>query len=227
MPDIKASTQEHLDIEDILDDLVILKNGTVVLVLETTSVNFDLLSETEQDAMIASYGQFLNSLSFSVQVLIRSKKMDISTYLESLAEAESKQTNPYLKEKIKSYRRYIEELISKNEVLDKRFYLVVPYQEIALTPPTFDPLGFFLGKTSRPHFNKRDVLAKAKIQLKPKKEQILSQMRRMGVKARQLTTQELVELFYDIYNPEAAREQKFRIAANEYTSFFIEPAVGG
>lgn len=227
MPEIKASTQEHLEIEDILDDLVILKNATVVMVLETTSVNFDLLSEAEQDAMIASYGQFLNSLSFPVQVLIRSKKMDISTYLESLADAESKQANPYLKDKIKSYRRYVEELISKNEVLDKRFYLVVAYQEISLTAPTFDPLGLLLGKTTRPHFNKRDVLAKAKVQLKPKKEQILSQMRRIGIKARQLTTQELVELFYDIYNPEAAREQKFRIAANEYTSFFIEPAVGG
>lgn len=227
MGEIKASTQEHLDLEDILDDLVILKNGAVVMVLETTSVNFDLLSETEQDAMIASYGQFLNSLSFPVQVLVRSKKMDISTYLESLAEAESKQANPYLKEKIKSYRRYIEELTSKNEVLDKRFYLVVAYQEITLAAPTFDPLSALFGKTARPRFNKRDVLAKAKVQLKPKKEQVMSQTRRIGIKIRQLNTQELVELFYDIYNPEAAREQRLRIAANEYTSFFIEPAVGG
>lgn len=227
MPEIKASTQEHLEIEDILDDLVVLRNGVVAMILETTSVNFDLLSETEQDAMIASYGQFLNSLSFPVQVLVRSKKMDISTYLESLAEVESKQANPFLKEKIKSYRHYVEELIAKNEVLDKRFYLVVAHQEITLAPPAFDPLGLLLGRASRPHFDKRDVLAKAKVQLKPKKEHVLMQTRRVGIKVRQLTTQELVELFYDIYNPEAAREQRLRIAANEYTSFFIEPAVGG
>lgn len=226
MSEIKASTQEHLDIEDIVDDLVVLKNAAVVMVLETTSFNFDLLSEMEQDAMIASYGHFLNSLSFPIQVVIRTKKMDITIYLDRLVEMEGKQTNPFLKEKIKSYRKYIAELISKNEVLDKRFYIVLPYQEITITAPSFDPLALILGKPSTVHFNVKEVLAKAKIQLKPKKEQTISQINQVGLKARQLTTQELVELFYDIYNPDSSREQKFRIAAAEYTSYFIEPSVG-
>ncbi len=127
----KASTQEHLDIEDIRDSIVILKNNAAAAVVQTTAVNFDLLSEVEQDAMIASYSQLLNSLSFPIQVVIRSKKMDISTYLENLAVIESNQANPYLKEQIKSYRQYVADLISKNDVLDKRFYIIIPYQEIS------------------------------------------------------------------------------------------------
>lgn len=226
MSQITASTQAHLDIEDIIDDLVILKDATVVIVLETTSFNFDLLSEIEQDSMIAAFGHFLNSLSFPLQVCIRTKKMDVSTYLDRLSDFEGRQTNLFLKEKIKNYRQFIGELIAKNEVLDKRFYLVVPFQEIALSAPSFDPLALLLGRASSPHFNKIEVLAKAKIQLKPKKEQVISQLNSVGLRAKQLNTQELVELFYDIYNPDANREQKIRIAATEYSSYFIEPSIG-
>lgn len=226
MPNTVASTQEHLNIEDIFDDLVVLKNGQVVMVLETTSLNFDLLSELEQDGKIAGYGQFLNSLNFPLQVIIRSKRMDVTSYLESLVEAEAKQSNPFIKEKIKSYRQYIKDLISKNEVLDKRFYLCVAHQEINIQAPAFDPLALLLGKPSLPHFNKRDIVAKAKIQLKPKKELLVSGMRRVDIKLRQLTTQELVELFYDIYNPDSSQGQKLRISASEYTSYFVEPVIG-
>lgn len=227
MTEIKASTQEHLDIEDIVDDLLILKNGAAATIFETTAVNFDLLSEVEQDAVIASFGQLLNSLSFPIQVVIRSKRMDVSSYLDRLGELEEKQTNPYLKEKIKGYRQYISELVSKNEVLDKHFYITIPYEEITLSTPTSNPLSLLTGKSAPLHFNKRRLLEKAKIDLKPKKEQLLKQLSAIGLKARQLTSQELVELFYDLYNPDEAREQKMRLSAADYTSYFVEPAVGG
>lgn len=228
MSELKASTQEHLDIEDIRDDLLLLKDGTAAAVLETTAVNFDLLSEREQDAMIMAYGQLLNSLSFPIQVVIRSKRMDITEYLLSLKEREEKQTNPYLREKIKEYRRYILELVSKNEVLDKHFYVVVPYQEITLpAPAAFSPLSLLTGKKPPPRFDKSALLERAKIDLKPKKESLVKQFSSIGLKVRQLTSQELVELFYGIYNPDTAHEQKVRFSAAEYTSYFVEPAVGG
>src|SRR3990170_3816823 len=106
-----ASTQAHLDIENIIDDLVILKTGWVALVMSTTAVNFDLLSEAEQDATIYAYGAFLNSLSFPLEVLIRSKKADITSYFASLEEAESTQPNPNLKRQIQRYQDFIKSTV--------------------------------------------------------------------------------------------------------------------
>lgn len=227
----KASTQEHLDIEDIRDNIIIMKNNGAAAVIQTTAVNFDLLSEVEQDSTIASYSQLLNSLSFPIQVVIRSKKMDISTYLENLSVVEIRQTNPYLKEQIKNYRQYVSDLISKNEVLDKRFYLVVPFQDISLKPGT-SLLGILLKffgleqkKTTR--INKRYLLDKAKIALEPKIDQIVKQLSRVGIKGRVLTTQELVELFYDIYNPTSSREERIRTEAENYTAPIVEASIEG
>src|SRR3989339_844215 len=121
---IKASTQEHLDIEDITDDLVIMKTGWVALVMTTTAINFDILSEAEQDATIYAYGALLNSLTFPVQVLIRSKRADITAYYQHLVEAESNQSNPDLKVQIRKYREFVQSTVQQKTILDKRFYIV-------------------------------------------------------------------------------------------------------
>ena len=197
--------------------------------IATTAVNFDLLSEVEQDAMIAAYSQFLNSLTFSIQVLIRSKKMDISSYIESLAAVENSQANPYLKEQIRTYRAYVAELISKNEVLDKKFYIVIPYQELSFKSQTsiLDAFLGFLGmpKRNMPRVNRRALLEKARIQLDPKIDQIIKQLGRVGLKARRLGTQELVELFYDIYNPNVSHDERLRGDANEYTAPIVQASI--
>lgn len=223
MAEILASTQEHLDIYDIDQGIIVLKNGGARLVLSCTAVNFDLLSEIEQDAIIAAYSALLNSLSFPLQVVVRSKKMDISFYLEKLKEVEKEQTNRYLKRRIASYRNYVEQLISKNEVLDKSFYIVIPYQETLLTSPE-SPLKKLLPRRQRIVLNKNAVLKKAKIQLEPKKEHLIKQLNKVGIKAEQLATQELIKLFYDIYNPDLARQQHLR-GAEEYTAPLVRPAV--
>jgi len=225
MANILASTQQHLDIYDIDEGLIILKNGGVRLVLSCTAVNFDLLSEVEQDAIIAAYSGLLNSLSFPIQVVARSKKMDISFYLDQLKTVEKEQTNKFLKRRIASYRQYVEQLISKGEVLDKSFYVIIPYDEIILTSPE-NPLKrlFFGGRKIT--LNKSAILQKARIQLEPKKEHLIKQFNKIGIKAEQLNTQELIELFYDIYNPDLARRQHLR-GAEEYTAPLVRPAVEG
>ncbi|MCL5003902.1 MAG: hypothetical protein M1352_01370 [Patescibacteria group bacterium] len=226
-----ASTQEGLDIEDIREGYVLLKNNGAAAVIQTTAVNFDLLSEIEQDAMIAGYSQFLNSLTFPIQIVIRSKKMDISSYVESLESVEQSQTNPYLREQIKNYRGYVSELISKNEVLDKRFYVVVPYQDVSLKPEAsiFSAFLNFLGLPQKkaPRVNRRALLDKGKIQLEPKVDLIIKQLSRVGIKAKKLDTQELVELFYDIYNPYTSAEERLRGQAAEYTAPLVQAAVEG
>lgn len=224
-----ASTQDHLDIEDIREGVVLLKNNAASAIVQTTAVNFDLLSEIEQDAMIAGYSQFLNSLTFSLQVLIRSRKLDISDYVQKLEAAAETQANPYLKEQINLYKTYVAELISKNDVLDKKFYLVIPYQELSFRPqPSFlDAVLVFLGlpAKTRPRVNRRALLERARIQLDPKVDQIMKQLSRLGLKARRLNTQELVELFYDIYNPNIAQENRLQGAVAEYTTPMVQAAL--
>ena len=224
MPEVRATTQQHLDIYDISQNLIILKNSGVRLILAATAVNFNLLSEVEQDAIIAAYSGLLNSLSFPVQIIIRSKRMDISFYLERLKEAEKEQTNRLLKKRIGSYRNYVEQLISKNDVLDKSFYIVIPYQEQFLTSSE-NALKKLFSRQKKIVLNKDALLKKAEVRLEPKKEHLIKQLNKLGVRARQLTTRELIELFYDIYNPDLARKQRLQPGAEEYTAPLVRPAV--
>lgn len=216
---VKASTQDHLDIEDISDDLVILKSGWVAMIITTTAINFDILSEAEQDATIYAYGALLNSLSFPMQILVRSKKADITSYFQSLSEAEKAQTNPDLKRQIQKYQDFIQSTIQQKTVLDKKFYLII----------TFSPLELGLraigGAKAAKSKSKFGLIADAKIALAPKREHVIKQLSRLGLSARQLTTQEIVELFYDIYNPAPLGTQRVILDSASYTVPLVEPAV--
>lgn len=233
MPVPKASnlpsTQAHLDIEDVADDLVLLKNGGAALVLQTTAVNFGLLSETEQDAAIYAYAGLLNSLTFPIQIVVRSKRMDISSYLELLKSQEEKQTNENLRYQIKKYRGFVESIIKENEVLDKRFYIVIPFSllELGVKPSAVSLLDLFnpFAKKRRGlPFSKEYILEKAKNALYPKKDHIIRQLARIGLKAEQLTTQQLVELFYDIYNPVQVGGTRLTARATDYLTPLVAPA---
>lgn len=171
---VRGSTQDYLEIADIRDDLVLLKDGSVSLVLQVAAVNFSLLSEREQEAIIFAYAEFLNSLNFAIQIVIRSQKKDLSSYLSLLEKSEAEQANPQLKEQIAKYRAFAAQMVKENNVLDKKFYLVIPSAET--------------------------ILEKAKIALSPKRDHTLRQLSRLGLKARQMTTNELINLFYEIYN---------------------------
>lgn len=218
-PAPKASTQEHLDIEDILEDLVILKSGWISMVLSTSSVNFDLLSETEQDATIYAYAAFLNSLTFPLQVLIRSKKADISSYFQHLEDAEASQSNPDIKMQIKKYKEFISSIVSQKTVLDKEFYLIINFSPLEMG---FKGLAKASAANSK---NKTQLLSGAKASLAPKRDHIVKQMGRIGLNVKQLTTQELIELFYDIYNPAPTGTQRVILDTQSYTTPIVEPAV--
>lgn len=214
---IKASTQEHLDIDDITDDLVILKNGWVALALSTTAVNFDILSEAEQDATIYAYGAFLNSLTFPVQVLIRSKKADITVYYQHLVEAERNQSNPDLKIQIRKYREFVQSTVQQKTILDKRFYLVIHFTSLELGVKSFKKTDTTNKKS------KVQLVADAKSSLFPKRDHIIKQTSRLGLFTKQMTTQELIELFYDIYNPAPTGTQRVILNASSYTTPLVEP----
>lgn len=204
---ITASTQDHLEIKDVVDELVISKSGTVSLVLQTTAVNFDLLSEYEQDNKIYAFAGLLNSLNFHLQILIRTKRIDISRYVNYLKNQSSKTMSVGLKKQLEIYTQFIQNLIVQNDVLDKKFYIVIPFNNAGIT---INPSVFVGGVTKKKDEDKKvqssydleKLLEQAKIFLYPKRDQVLKLLARMGLMGHQLTNNELIELFYDMYNPE-------------------------
>lgn len=220
---ITAPTQAHLEIEDIQEDMVLLKGGGVCIVLQTTAVNFGLLSEKEQDAMIYAYAGLLNSLSFPMQIIIRSKQMDISSYLDLLHQQEKKQPNEALRLQIKKYRDFVSSLIHENNVLDKKFYVVIPFfsTELGVSSASKSLMG---GGHKLP-FPKNYIFEQGKNNLLPKREHLIKQFSRIGLKTRQLNTQELIELFYYIYNPASEGSLKLQSTTDVYTSPIIQPAI--
>lgn len=229
MANVKATTQEHLDIEDIKDNFVVLKTGAVCAVLQTTAVNFDLLSEIEQDAMISAFSMLLNSLSHPIQIVIRSKRLDITKYIEKVNKVERKLEDPLLRKQAQSYRKFLQEVIEKNDVLDKKFYLVMreggAYNITKGTNP-FDWIPVLFGlHNKRTRVNVNAVIEKAKVELVPKIDHISSEFNRLGVKSHQMTTQELVELYFDIYNPSTIHGQRIRTNISDYKSPIVNPAI--
>ncbi len=194
---IRGSTQEHLEIADIADDLVIMKDGSVALVIAVSAVNFGLLSEKEQEAIIFAYAGMINSLNFSIQIVVRSQQKDISHYLTLLEQEENKQTNPLLKSQIGSYRKFIAQTVKENNVLDKKFYVIIPFSSLELGVGTKKP-------------PQATILERAKVALMPKRDHLMRQMGRLGLRAKQLTTAELIEVYYEIYNAgKVQKEPKF------------------
>ncbi len=198
---IKNTTQQHLDIEDVRDNLAILKDGSSCVILQTTAVNFSLLSENEQDAIIYAYAGLLNSLTYPIQIVIKSQKKDISSYLSLLNAQKSKITNPLLKNQLEKYYQFVQKTVSENEVLDKKFYLVIPFSSLELGVKS--TLRSSMGKKSTTPINKELAIQKAKNSLVPKRDHLISQLTKIGLKTRQLTTPEIIKLLFQYYNPDA------------------------
>jgi hypothetical protein len=199
-----ASTQDHLAIKDIRDDLVINKNGSVAMVIQTSAINFDLLAEYEQDSKILAFAGLLNSLNFRIQIMIRTKRIDITNYITYLQSQEKQAMSEGLKKQLNIYTRFVKNLIVQNNVLDKSFFIVVPYHSGSIVPSS----TLIKGKKSKEEEEKNlniqtdQLIEKAKIFLFPKRDHILKQLGRMGLFGHQLTTKELITEFYTIYNPE-------------------------
>src|SRR3989339_2290658 len=128
---VGVSTRERLDIAEIREDCVVLKDGTMRAVMIISSINFALKSEEEQNAIIAAYVSFLNAIEFPLQIVIQSRKLNIDAYLERLRKAEKEQGNDLLKIQIADYREYVKELVEMGSIMSKRFYVAVPYEPLS------------------------------------------------------------------------------------------------
>ncbi len=203
-----TSTQSHLDFEDIKEDLLICKNGQVTMILETTAVNFDLLSDKEQESKILAFSALINSLSFYVQILVRTEKTDISKYIELLNKELTKVTDKNLEKQMETYISFVKNLTFTTDVLEKRFF--ISFTSSSAAAKRTGLIKQLLGKEDK-ITNINNLIEASKPILNAKRDFLVKALQRMGVYARQLSTDEIIKLFYASYNPDTQGLQKLQI----------------
>lgn len=195
---IRSTTQGFTQVEDIDHDITMFTDGSCALVIATTAVNFGLLSEKEQGAIIYAYAGLLNSLSFPVQILVRSQHKDISSYLKLLDEQKRRQKNPKLASAVADYQGFVAATVKEKDVLDKKFYIIIPFSNLELGS---SPKVLFGGKKTGLPYPREYVYERALTVLAPKRDHILRLLNRLGLRGKQLTSERLVSLFFSAYNP--------------------------
>lgn len=187
-----TASQKFVEIDKIKEDMVILKTGAVRAVLLASSINLALKSTEEQDAIIYQFQNFLNSVDFSIQFVIQSRKLNIDDYLVAIKEIEKTQDNELLKIQTQEYIDFVRNFVELQNIMIKNFYIVIPFtKEVSVG-----------GGSSSATKMSDEQLLKLKDQLWQRVEEVMAGISRVGIKCVPLNTQELVELFYDLYNPE-------------------------
>lgn len=182
----KASSRRQIQIKEVKDSVLVLPNNSYRTVLESSSINFELKSEDEQDALIDNYQNFLNSLPTTLQILIRVREVDIDRYLEEFSKNLSGENEKVYQEQIKNYCEFIQNLVSGNKILSRKFYIVIPYK------PTDKSTDFSMVKEQI--LLNQDIVSKG--------------LEKLGMKTRPLNNLELLELFYRFYNPDQIKSQE-------------------
>jgi type IV secretory pathway VirB4 component len=213
------STQNTLLIAEVRDGIVIMNDGTFRAVIMCKSINFDLMSPQEREAVEFSYQGFLNSLYFPIQVFVRSQKVDIRPYLERLDKIRTEHDNMLLALLMEDYIGFLSSIAQQTNIMDKKFYVIISYPDpdenikSALKQST----GFFSGivdmfsKNSTPHIViDESRLEQAKTELKNRVQAVMQGLLECGVQSIPLDTQELIELYYDVYNPDTATRQQLK-----------------
>ena len=181
----KSSSRGQIQIKEVVDNILVLPNNEYRQILETSSVNFELKSEEEQDVIIDSFQNFLNSLPCEIQILVRVREVDIDRYVEDIGRTKDKETIPAYKKQIEGYCSFVKKLVSGNKILSRRFYIVIPYK----------------------HTERHQDMKLIKEHLNLEKDIIIKGLERMQMKARSVTGLEILNLFYGFYNPESLKTQ--------------------
>ncbi len=208
------STQNTLLISEIRDGIVIMNDGSYRAVVMCKSINFDLMSSAEREGVEYSYQGFLNSLYFPVQIFVRSTKIDIRPYIEKLDKIRSEHDNMLLAYLMEDYIDFISNVAQQTNIMDKKFYVVIPF----FPPANADMIkkasagflnGIFGAKQQVVTINEAD-LEKAKTELRNRVQTVMGGLQQCGVQSLPLDTQELIELYYDAYNPDTATRQQLK-----------------
>jgi len=181
----KKSSRAQIQIKEVKDNILLLLNEEYRVILESSSINFELKSEEEQDVLIDSFQNFLNSLPCQLQILIRVREVDIDHYLEEISKSKRTEKEKAYKNQIDNYCDFITNLVSGNKILSRKFYIVVPYH----------------------HIDKNKDFKLIKEQLHLLTEIVIRGLEKMGMKAKTLNSLEILDLFYSFYNSEQIKTQ--------------------
>lgn len=211
------STQNNLEIAEIRDGIVIMNDGSFRSVVMVKSINFDLMSPAEREGIEMGFQNFLNSLYFPIQIFIRSQKVDIGPYIQKLDKIRAEHDNMLLALLMDDYLAYIDQLAAQTNIMDKHFYVVVPFfpREESTKPLSSSKgllggvMNMFSSAPTHLVINEKD-LADAKTELKNRVQAVLSGLMECGVQGLPLDTQELIELYYGSYNPDTATRQELK-----------------
>jgi len=202
-----SSTQQYLEISEIKDNIVVLKKGGLRAVLMVSSINFALKSIDEQDAIIYHFQSFLNSMDFPIQIVINSRQLNLDNYLSQLKEKEKRQTNDLLRLQTASYLEYVQGLIKMANIVTKTFYVVVPFAPSETKGEgTMSKLKAIRMSTSK-ILGSREMFEKYKDQLWQRVDHVVGNLSGTGLRMTVLNTQELIELYYNLYNPEISEKK--------------------
>lgn len=226
------STQNTLQIAEIRDGIVIMNDGSFRSVVMVKSINFDLMSPQEQEAVEYAFQGFLNSLYFPIQIFVRSQKIDLQPYIEKLVKIRTEHDNMLLAMLMEDYIGYIDQLSQQTNIMDKKFYVVIPFfPHVDVQKAITQSKNFITGFAAL--FNKKeqhvvineDDLNKAKTELRNRVQAVLQGLLQAGVQGLPLDTQELIELYYDTYNPDTATRQELK-NFNDLTADVITKGAG-
>jgi type IV secretory pathway VirB4 component len=204
-----ASTQAYLDVAEVKEGTIVLKDGSLRAVIVVASTNFSLKSAEEQNALISSYQDFLNSLEFPVQILMQSRKLDIHSYLDKLRAIMQEQSNELLRLQTQEYIEYIAKLIEFASIMNKTFYVIVPLSVVAARQGFFAKLGNMMNPVKTINMKSQEFERKRE-ELYQRVNQVMGALNGMGLRAIVLSTEELVEMLYNSYNFDAASPIKIK-----------------
>lgn len=196
-----ASTQQFLEVDQIREGVLLLKNKSLRGIIMVSSLNFALKSGDEQEAIIYQFQNFLNSLDFSLEIVVQSRMVNITGYLDKLEELEKKQENELLKIQTGEYRNFIKTLVAGGQILSKTFFVVVPFTLVEL-PGMQKEKGVF--KKSDKPTQTEEQFQRAKTQLWQRVEFVTLGLKRCGLQCVPLNTSEIIELFWSLHHPEEA-----------------------
>ncbi len=186
---IKGKTQDFLEVEDVIADLLVTKNGTFCVIIKTNAVNFELLSPEEQNFKIQAFAQFMNSLDFDLQIVIETQHVSLHKYADFIDKLENPNLNEGLQRQFKIYKKFIRNLATSQNILDKKFFLIIPYRSGA---------SYHMGMKE----SQRKLLVEQALNfLIPKRNHVIKMLKAMGLTGTQLNTADIVKYFYKIYNP--------------------------
>jgi len=222
------SAQNSLLISELREGMAVMNDGSFRAVISCRSINFDLMSDREREGIEYSYQSFLNSLYFPVQIFVRSERVDIGPYIERLVKIRREQDNMLLGVLMEDYIGFIDAISHETNIMDKRFYIIVPYYPMGDVNSAISNSKNLLTSLFKPdtpqHINiDKDAYDKAKTEISNRVNAVLSGLYQMGVHGSQLNTKQLGELYYNAYNPDTAVRQPLGDYEN-LTGAFVEKA---